>query len=306
MTQLFKAAFAFLFALTVSAAIADGITNGGGSTTAAGVVTACGASNGQILFDNSGSCAGSGATTNTTGNTNFPAGSASVPGITFGGDTTTGIFRLTSNDINIALNGNEAVRFSGTSGAQAFGFLNTSPALVFTINWAGTGKALVGATQGIWGWAATTADDSADTGFSRDAADVVDCGNGTAQNKSCTLNVGSLLGTSTGGVGYTTGAGCSVTQLTSRTTGVTCSKPSMAITLFTAAGSATAATFTVTNTTVAATDSIYCSEKSGTNLYETFVTAIGSGTFNLTFLTTGGTSSDAPVFNCNVIKGSAS
>jgi len=106
-----------------------------------------------------------------------------------------------------------------------------------------------------------------------------------------------------GAIGYGTGAGGAVTQLTSRTTGVTLNKPSGAITMFTAAGSATAATFTVTNSFVAATDTISVNQKSGTNLYNFIVTAVAAGSFNITFYTTGGTASDAPVINFNVIKG---
>ena len=96
-----------------------------------------------------------------------------------------------------------------------------------------------------------------------------------------------------------------MTQATSRTTGVTLNKGTGAITLFTAAGSATAATFTVTNSTVAATDVIHVCQKSGTNLYNTLVTAVAAGSFNITFYTTGGTASDAPVFNFVVVKGVA-
>lgn len=108
------------------------------------------------------------------------------------------------------------------------------------------------------------------------------------------------------GVGYG-GSGGAVTQITSRTTGVTLSTYSGAITLFTAAGSATAASFTVTNTNVAATDTILVSVKSSTtNLYEVFVTAVAAGSFQITFLTTGGTTSDTPVFNFAVIKAKAS
>lgn len=106
-----------------------------------------------------------------------------------------------------------------------------------------------------------------------------------------------------GSLGYGTGAGGTVTQATSRTTGVTLNKPSGAITLFTAAGSATAASFTVTNSVVAATDTIVLSVKSGTNKYLTFVTAVAAGSFEITFQTTGGTASDAPVINFAVIKG---
>lgn len=109
----------------------------------------------------------------------------------------------------------------------------------------------------------------------------------------------------TAGIGYATGAGGAVTQITSRTTGVTLNTISGAITMFNAAGSTTAATFTVTNSAVAATDTITLNQKSGTNLYNFIVTAVAAGSFNITFYTTGGTSSDAPVINFNVIKGVA-
>lgn len=105
------------------------------------------------------------------------------------------------------------------------------------------------------------------------------------------------------GLGYATGVGGAVTQLTSRTTGVTLSTLCGAITLFAAAGSATAASFTVTNTLVAATDCILVTVKSSTtNLYQVFVTAVAAGSFQITFFTTGGTTSDSPVFSFAVIK----
>jgi hypothetical protein len=107
-------------------------------------------------------------------------------------------------------------------------------------------------------------------------------------------------------VGYATGAGCAVTQTTSRTTGVTCTGASGAITLFSAAGSATPASFTVTDTSIAATDSVKVTQQTGTDLYELFVTATGSGSFKVTFFTTGGTTTEQPVFNFAVLKGSAS
>jgi hypothetical protein len=117
---------------------------------------------------------------------------------------------------------------------------------------------------------------------------------------------GAMLSSGTGGIGYTTGAGGTVTQATSRTTGVTLNKPSGAITMFTAAGSATPASFTVTNSTVAATDTISLNIKSGaTNTYFYFITAVAAGSFVITFWTTGGTASDTPVLNFNVIKGVA-
>lgn len=109
----------------------------------------------------------------------------------------------------------------------------------------------------------------------------------------------------TAGVGYATGAGGAVTQGSSRTTGVTLNKTTGAITLFSAAGTTSATTFTVTNSTVAATDVIILNQRSGTDLYDLMVTAVAAGSFNITFRTTGGTTTEQPVFNFAVIKGVA-
>lgn len=123
----------------------------------------------------------------------------------------------------------------------------------------------------------------------------------TCTSLSGTAFVGS---SGTGGVGYTTGAGGAVTQLTSRTTGVTLNKTTGAITLFTAAGSSTPASFTVTNSTVAANDLIIVNVKSGaSNTYITYVTAVAGGSFQITFSATVGTASDTPIFSFAVIKG---
>jgi hypothetical protein len=127
---------------------------------------------------------------------------------------------------------------------------------------------------------------------------------GAATGTSLTAT-GVVASTGTAGVGYATGAGGAVTQGTSRTTGVTLDKTTGAITLFSAAGSATAATFTVTNSTVAATDVIILNQKSGTDLYDLMVTAVAAGSFNISFRTTGGTTTEQPVFNFAVIKGVA-
>jgi hypothetical protein len=124
---------------------------------------------------------------------------------------------------------------------------------------------------------------------------------GAATGTSLTAT-GTIVSTGTAGVGYATGAGGAVTQITSRTTGVTLNKTAGAITLVSAAGSATAATFTVTNSTVAETDVIILNQKSGTDLYDLMVTAVAAGSFNLTFRTTGGTTTESPVFNFAVIK----
>lgn len=116
-------------------------------------------------------------------------------------------------------------------------------------------------------------------------------------------STGAITSTSpTAGNGYATGAGGAVTQGTNRTTGVTLNTVCGAITLISAAGSATPASFTVTNSAVAATDTIIINQKSGTDLYEIFVTAVAAGSFRVTSFTTGGTTTEQPVFNFAVVK----
>jgi hypothetical protein len=114
---------------------------------------------------------------------------------------------------------------------------------------------------------------------------------------------GKIVSTGTAGIGYATGSGGTVTQGTSRTTGVTLNKTNGSITLFSAAGSATAASFTVTNSTVTSTDVIILNQQSGTDLYDLKVTNVAGGSFRITFNTTGGTTTEQPVFNFSVIKG---
>jgi hypothetical protein len=110
------------------------------------------------------------------------------------------------------------------------------------------------------------------------------------------------------GIGYSagTGAGCAVTQGTSRTTAVICAGYAGQITMFSAAGSATAATFTVTDSKVISTDTVEIMQASGTNLYTVIITAVANGSFNVTFFTTGGTATDAPVLNFTVIHAATS
>lgn len=108
------------------------------------------------------------------------------------------------------------------------------------------------------------------------------------------------------GYGYDTGkgAGCAISQGTSRTQGVTCNGVTGAITLFSAAGTSTPATFTVTDSSVAANDTISCSQASGANSYRCYITGITAATsFKITQEASVGTASEAPVFNFNIIHG---
>ena len=115
-----------------------------------------------------------------------------------------------------------------------------------------------------------------------------------------------LTNGATNGIGYSGGAGGTVTQLTSRTTGVTVDKVCGAITLFsTTATAGTSSSFTVTNSAVAATDVVVVNIGSGAtaNRYNVTVTAVAAGSFRVqihTFSAVG--TAEAPVLNFAVIK----
>lgn len=190
-------------------------------------------------------------------------------------------------------------RFSGTGG-------KTLQNSVVTVDGSGNMSGLNNVTLGASGTLSTpTATIGALTVTNSMTFSAMNVGTLTVTNN--ISGGGSILSQSaTGGIGYKTGAGGAVTQTTSRTTGVTLNTVSGAITLVSAAGTTTPATFTVTNSAVAATDTINWAVKTGSaNLYEIHTTAVAAGSFNCSFWAFSGTATEAPVFNFNVIKGSA-
>lgn len=106
------------------------------------------------------------------------------------------------------------------------------------------------------------------------------------------------------GVGYDSGS--AVEQGTSRTTAVVINAYAGAITLVSAAGSTTPASFTVTNSKVRATDTIILNQKSGTDKYSLDVTAVADGSFQITSNTKSGTTTEQPVFNFAIVRAKAS
>jgi hypothetical protein len=117
---------------------------------------------------------------------------------------------------------------------------------------------------------------------------------------------GNVLVTNPAGLGYGTGSGGTVTQATSRTTGVTLNKPTGAITLVSAAGSPTWQEFTVTNSIVTANDTFVLNQRAGADRYVLQVRSISAGSFVIAFQTTGGTTTEQPIFNFAIIKGATS
>jgi hypothetical protein len=216
----------------------------------------------------------------------FSAGSASAPSITPTGDTNTGFWFPAADTIAASTAGTERVRVD-SSGNVGIG--TSTPGVKLEVS-DGTTRIAAGYIFSTTSYMGTISNHN----WGIITNNIIRATMDTSGNF--------LLSTSGGGFGYGTGSGGTVTQLTSRTTGVTLNKTNGAITLFTAAGSTTPATFNVANSTVAATDTIIVNVKSSTNVYFVSVSAIVAGSFNITFYTTGGTASDAPVFNFSVIK----
>lgn len=143
---------------------------------------------------------------------------------------------------------------------------------------------------------------NATVGGTLDVTGSLDCGVLTSGN----LNAQRIRSNGLGGMGYDTGTGGAATQTTNRTTAVTVNKPCGAITLVSAAGSTSWQSFTVNCSLLAATDVVIVNQKSGSDKYMIHVTNVAAGSFQISFATTGGTTTEQPVFNFAVIKATAS
>ena len=135
--------------------------------------------------------------------------------------------------------------------------------------------------------------------------------NGTSSAERITIDkTGALLCTqsiltSAGGIGYTTGAGGTVSQGTSKSTGVTLSKLTGEITTFSDLLTASSnAVFTLTNTLVTATDHVIVSHiRGGTAGAYNVVANAGTGSVQITLRNiTGGNLTESPVLKFTVIK----
>lgn len=255
----------------------------------AGAIRMTIASTGAASFSGALSTASTTASTSTTTGALQSAGGLGVAGAAYIGGQANFQASMPQIVLGAGSNAVNQIGFFYSSGGQYFGLSgNRNPATAVFANTAGT-HAGIDLDTGSAGSGITFRTTATPNALGNVALFISKTGSIEAQNP-------------TGGLGYGTGAGGTVTQATSRTTGVTLNKVAGAITLFTAAGSATAASFTVTNSAVAETDTVVLSVKSSTNKYLCFVTAVAAGSFEVTFYTTGGTASDAPVINFAVIK----
>lgn len=109
------------------------------------------------------------------------------------------------------------------------------------------------------------------------------------------------------GLGYGTGAGGTVTQATSKSTGVTLNKPTGRVTMHNAALAAGAVVaFVMTNSAIESTDVVVVNVAGNSN-YRAEVAAIASGNVTIRVTnTTAGSLSDAVLLNFAVMKGATS
>jgi hypothetical protein len=118
---------------------------------------------------------------------------------------------------------------------------------------------------------------------------------------------GNVLVTSAAGLGYGTGSGGTVTQATSKATGVTLNKPTGQITMNNAALAAGATvSFTFSNSLVSATDMLLMTVSNGTSYsVENYAVSAGVAQVRITNIT-GGSLSEAAILNFALIKGATS
>ena len=278
----------------------------GSDTTAAVIYTA----NAEVFRITSAGNVGIGTTTpdanlTVNGAASFAAGTALLPSIARSGDLNTGMWFPGADITAFTQGGSESVRI-GANGNVAIGTTSVSEKLTVQ------GGVLIFGTSSSINYTGLVLDYNSGTGEARVAAGgqsglssfltFTTTLAGTEGERLRIDSSGNVLVTGTGGLGYGTGSGGAVTQATSRTTGVTLNKTNGAITLVSAAGLATFQSFTVTNSTVAATDVVHVTQKSGTDLYQIFVTATAAGSFRISYATTGGTTTEQPVFNFAVLK----
>lgn len=234
-------------------------------------------------------------------------GSASVDNLKLDGNTITAT--NTNGDISLVPNGSGTVNISNiTFGdpAQARSALNLGTAALSATD------AFATAAQGAL---ADSAVQPGEVGtLAAQNADNVSITGGSIQDVNFTgsftgiTSITSQSFKTTNDIGYTTGAGGAVTQITSRTTGVTLNKPSGQITLV--AGSISGLStqeFTLTNSFIAATDVVLASFGAGltASQYDVTVTATAAGSCNIAVHNVNNTATptDTPVINFVVFKG---
>jgi len=189
------------------------------------------------------------------------------------------------------------------AGNVAAAVISSGAAANLTIDAKGTGTVTIGATSTgnvILGDAFTCTSAGAVSGVTTLAIGGALSGVTTLAASSSILSSGAA-----GGIGYTTGAGGAQTQLTDKSTGVASNTITTAITMNAASlAAATVVSFTFTNTSIAATDTVLCThESAGTSAAYTVnaFPAAGSAVISVRN-NTAGALAEAIVLRVTVIK----
>ena len=262
--------------------------------------------------------------------------SVSVDNIQFNGNTisstdTNGDIELTPNGTGVVTTDNLSFNGNTIATTDANGNLILAPNGTGSVNIANidvTGGAISGVTftgtfTGITAITSTSFfTDTLDAGLTlagqaltADGTDtdidinLVPKGTGEVNISKVDIDSGSVLATTD--LGYTTGSGGTVTQLTSKSTGVTLNTVSGQITMHNAQlNRNTGVAFTVTNSAVAATDVVIVNIASGatSNAYTATIDAVAAGSFSIHLHNhlSGTDLSEAVVLNFVVIKGAHS
>jgi len=239
------------------------------------------------------------------GDANGSCAGARIIGNRINGAGWYGIFLATPN-ANAEISSNVVAGTGQTTGS--FGIEVAAAVTKFTIN----GNVIIpGVMSGAIKVAAGASDNYQIVNNLLQGGTVTDGGTGLNKTVQFADNVNAYGATtiSTAGIGYTTGAGGAVTQVTSKATGVTLNKTTGTITMVASLLAATTSVaFTLTNSLIAATDTVIVNIKSGAtaNSYFVSVDAVAAGSCSISLRNyTAGSLSEAVVLSFVVIKGVA-
>jgi len=235
-------------------------------------------------------------------------GTAATPAIR-GTDANTGIFFPAADTIAFSEGGAEAMRID-SAGNVGIGSTPTAIGAYKVLEVNGTSGAYIALKQGGTEYGNIYNNSTDGTTISASGARNIIFQTNAAERMRIDSS-GNVLVTNVAGLGYGTGSGGTVTQATSKSTAVTLNKPTGVITMNNAAlADATTVGFACFNSVAAATDTVVLTPLTSTidmSFYQWGAAMNGAGNIRIYLRNiSGGSRSEAVVFNFAIIKGSSS